>query len=287
MAKLATDPIGETDLTEFLDNESDFAFELRVVKMLRDMGIDCEHGGSYEDPATKKPREFDIRARVPTGQISTVRFAIECKNVRPNYPLVVATAPRHRNEAFHEMLMPTTRGQSQVGNAVMVTSLERGRSAGISGPHSLYAEGVPVGKSCAQVGRVDTKDRKLSGSDDGLFSRWAQALGSAQDLFLESLEASSGDEQRAASVLLPVVVVPNDMLWVAEYDHDGNRTVDPERRTRCSFFVGHTLAAGAPGWEEYRISHVGFVTQSGLASLVGNGTPDSALDVIQSIEQRS
>ena len=49
MAKLKTDPIQEQDLKEFLESYSDFSFELSVLKMLREKGLECEHGGVYED----------------------------------------------------------------------------------------------------------------------------------------------------------------------------------------------------------------------------------------------
>jgi hypothetical protein len=62
MAKLKTDEILPEDLVEYLNSYSDFSFELAVLKMLRTSDIDCEHGGYYEDPITKKSREFDIRA---------------------------------------------------------------------------------------------------------------------------------------------------------------------------------------------------------------------------------
>ena len=63
MAKLKNDPIDSTDLVEFLDTSSDFAFELACVKRLSELGYRCQHGGSYVDPVTKKARQFDIRAQ--------------------------------------------------------------------------------------------------------------------------------------------------------------------------------------------------------------------------------
>jgi len=68
MAKLKHAPIVAADLVEFLDSQSDFAFEIRVLNSLIALGFECEHGGTYDDPATNKPREFDIRATRRRGQ---------------------------------------------------------------------------------------------------------------------------------------------------------------------------------------------------------------------------
>lgn len=62
MARLKSDPITKADLDEYLENYSDFSFEVRILNTLIDLGFSCEHRGSYTDPATKKLREFDIRA---------------------------------------------------------------------------------------------------------------------------------------------------------------------------------------------------------------------------------
>ena len=86
MAKLKTSPIQKDDFIKFLNSHSDFSFELSVLKMMRQNGIECEHGGLYEDPVTGKSREFDIRA-VHTIADYRVRLAIECKNIRENFPV--------------------------------------------------------------------------------------------------------------------------------------------------------------------------------------------------------
>jgi hypothetical protein len=98
MAKLKNDKILAKDLSEYLNSYSDFSFELAVLKMLRASDIDCEHGGHYEDPVTNKSREFDIRA-IKTIQQYRVRMAIECKNIRENFPILISCIPRHEQES--------------------------------------------------------------------------------------------------------------------------------------------------------------------------------------------
>ncbi len=60
MAKLKTDPITPADLVEFLNTTSDFGFEIKVMKVLAGLGFKLKHGGTYIDPVTEKPRQFDI-----------------------------------------------------------------------------------------------------------------------------------------------------------------------------------------------------------------------------------
>ena len=52
MAKLKPDPIGQDDLIDYLNNQSDFAFEIQVLKALFEAGFSCEHGGTYTDRAS-------------------------------------------------------------------------------------------------------------------------------------------------------------------------------------------------------------------------------------------
>lgn len=104
MAKLSSKTIREADFEEYLKTSSDFAFELTVLKSLVDQGFECEHGGSYRDPITKKIRQFDIRASTSRDQLR-VSLAVECKNLHDNYPLLVSCVPRRESESFHEVIV--------------------------------------------------------------------------------------------------------------------------------------------------------------------------------------
>lgn len=85
MAKLKDEKINVQDVNEYLEKYSDFSFEIKVLKKLVSLGFQCEHSGTYEDPTTKKTREFDIRAWKidQLGKKTTFRFclAVECKNL--------------------------------------------------------------------------------------------------------------------------------------------------------------------------------------------------------------
>lgn len=109
MAKLRTDPIQVSDLRAFIAAESDFSFELEIYRLLKDLDLACSHGGSYDDPITDKPREFDLRAELTSEGIYgqyRVRFClpIECKNVREYYPILALCVPRSKKDAYNEFM---------------------------------------------------------------------------------------------------------------------------------------------------------------------------------------
>ena len=154
MAKLRSDAITSYDLLEFLAGYSDFGFEIQVLKQLREMGFNSQHGGSYDDPVTKKPREFDIRAFKRSGN-RFLRLAVECKNLRPNFPLLVSCLPRSKDEAFHEVAWSfdpehENRPNKSLPAAVAASS----KPLRLRGVACLYKQDDYVGKDCNQVGRT-------------------------------------------------------------------------------------------------------------------------------------
>ena len=149
IVKLKGAAIESADIEEFADQNSDFGFELRILSRLNSMGLVCEHGGTYDDPATNKPRQFDIRA--------TIRLAVECKYLRANFPLVISTVPKMESESFHELILSHRPDSVAIPISARIApamSMKPGRLARIEDERSLYQPGDHVGKSCAQVGRV-------------------------------------------------------------------------------------------------------------------------------------
>lgn len=207
MAKLKPDPIAEADLIDFIDHDSDFGFEITVLNRLLAKGFECEHGGSYEDPFTNKPREFDLRA---TKRITrtVIRLAVECKNLRENFPLLVSCLPRRAEESFHEVIVsidPKRCTLSEPANMHVPAFEARARNIRFAGAESIYKPAEMVGKSVAQVGR--TGDNSITGGDSEVYSKWAQALSSAQALMERCYDdGENGPEKLYLSVVVPVLV---------------------------------------------------------------------------------
>jgi hypothetical protein len=241
MAKLKSDPIGVADLTKYLETESDFDFELRVLHSLRDFGVDCEHGGHYEDPVTKKSREFDIRLRVKDGNFHLFA-AIECKNLRPNFPLLISCVPRTPDEAWHFV--------AEKRSAWM-------KSHCITGDNSRYAPRGVVGKSTAQVGVTQTGD--LAANDFEVYEKWGQCLASLYGM----VGSISGLPEGSVSMAMPILVIPDERLWRVRYKKDGSRIGDPEQVNQCSVYAGGFEIPFDSG-SRFRVSHVEIMTFEGL-----------------------
>ncbi|TKS62883.1 MAG: hypothetical protein EWM73_02019 [Nitrospira sp.] len=268
MAKLKADRIGQSDLLEYLNAYSDFSFELAVLKMLRESGLNCEHGGLYEDAVTKKSREFDIRS-ITAIQRHRVRLAIECKNIRENFPILISCVPRHEQESYHQVAL-VTEPESRGSFVSLTIHQSRAKTLSIIGEHSMYKRGEPVGKSTVQVGRA--VDGSISANDSELYEKWGQCLSSAADLVERVYwDDDDGNDKQDVyqSMVIPFVVVPNDRLSIVLYDEDGNRVSDPESSNRCSCFIDKdyemgTKLAGTRMW----LSHVEIVTLDGMRSFV-------------------
>lgn len=270
MAKLKNGSIHAADMLEYLDAYSDFSFELAVLKMLRGHEIDCEHGGYYEDPVTKKAREFDIRA---TRKIENfrVRLSIECKNVREHFPVLVSCVPRQKQESYHQIISasdPAPGGSNPLDMPHLYRS--RVRVYSFVGEHSLYREKEPVGKSTVQVGRA--LDGSVSASDGELYEKWGQCLSSLDGHVASAYWDGDSDDDEpgpCTSAAFPFVVIPNGRLWEVLYDNSGNRVSPPTQVDRISCFIGKDYQLGTNMVSrKLWISHLEIVTFDGLQSFV-------------------
>ena len=268
VAKPKNDPIASTDLVEFLDTSSDFAFELACFERISQLGFRCQHGGSYVDPVTKKARQFDIRAQQDDDrQLLRVRCAIECKNLTDSFPLLVMCVPRAREESFHELVFSFDPHDLPPKNIADVPAFRKTcKVIRIGDDRSEYKARSPVGKSLAQVGRAN--DRTLVANDAEVFEKWSQALASASDLADAAARDGQKHQTTFISLVLPMLVDPNGTLWKVDYCENGARNGDPVKVDRCSFFIGRDYEAGdRMTGASLTISHLEFVTLSGLEAL--------------------
>jgi hypothetical protein len=272
MAKLKPDPITRSDLELFIEQESDFAFELKVLKLLIDMGIACEHGGHYRDPIEGKLREFDIRAKyIWNDFFGQVRMAIECKNIRANFPVHVSCTPRRADEAYHYIALYTpdpTDIPTEYANTEGVLPGARLHALKLKRSKSIYSLKEPVGKSTVQVGK---DSNGLTSNDSSLFEKWGQSMASLHDLIDCFQHDATKESYHAAFTALPIVVVPNERLWETLYGPNGDVVDLPKLVDRVSCYVGRGIRLNSSqGWIPYGISHVEFMTVNGLESFVND-----------------
>ncbi len=270
MSKLKTVAIGEANLVDYLDNHSDFGFEIAVLNKLISSGFNCEHGGSYIDPFKNIPREFDLRATKTFGR-RMIRLAVECKNLHDYFPLLICCLPRRDEESYHEVVcsVDPVKMSLNATSGPRIPALEpRAKSVRLSKTESIYRPCEPVGKSSDQVGR-NPKD-VIVANDSDIYAKWAQAISSAQEL---TDRACYDGEDRGAtivlSVVIPVLVVPDGTLWSADYDANGTRTMPPRQVSRCSYFIQMSYFGGEKmHGMTYSISHLEFVTLTGLGEMI-------------------
>lgn len=274
MRRLSGDPINASDISEYCKCESDFAFELQTLALLNKIGVNCEHGGVYEDPVTQKARQFDIRGLLRVNQINRVRIAVECKNVRPNFPLVVFTVPRSDEESYHEFISSCERPRGELFIPNIYASNAKCIRQEMDA--SIYRSTEPVGKSCCQVGR--DQNGAFRSSDSEAYDKWWQAIQSAHDLVdIAGNDWELSRQKMSNTLILPVLVVPNGRLWAVHYRNDGTVVGAPAPENRASLYVDKFVpSSNRLSGVGASISHIEVVTCDGLKDLLGkfSGKPE-------------
>jgi len=271
MSKLSTDPVTQSDIKRYLNNYSDFSFELQVLKKYTDLGFECTHGGTYEDPVTNKSREYDIRALLKTKFIR-IHLSIECKNLRENFPLVVHCLERKENESYNELIYtfePKTPTQ-QVGPISLTLPsafIEISRSVRLQ-QFSLYKKKQFVAKSADQIGkRLDNGE--ITSTDGEVFDKISQAINSSIDLISEAHYLDTDISIAYLTFVCPVLVIPDGSLWQAKYADDGKQIGEPEQINHIPYYIGKDWTVGDKLHSlTYKISHLEIVTYSEIQNFV-------------------
>jgi len=277
MAKLRTNPITREDILEYLDKNSDFDFEIKTLNLLEKTGHKCRHSGTYTDPITTKIREFDIRAeaskKISANVTLNLLLAIECKNIKDSFPLVLQCMPRARHEEIEEMIfcapsevakMLLEEGFTSVGqHPFQATTIPLHRTL------TSYKRDEPVGKSCDQIGRT-LSGNDITGSDSDVFEKISQAINSTYDLIQDAAKLESATEY-SLTIIKPVLVVPDGNLWHIIYDNEGNMVVGPEQTCFVPYYYGKSWPyKDWDGEKTYNVSHLDIVTFSHLPKHIGS-----------------
>jgi hypothetical protein len=253
MAKLNSAPITSSDLLEYLKARDDFALELRVFNAARRVGMSGAHGGPYIDATTERTRQFDVRVTATHEERLHVHLAIECKSLQKNCPLLVSRVPRTSLEAQRDLM-----SVGNLGGALEIPSIREHHC-------KIYPPGQPVGKSTAQVGR--TADG-WSSTDHEIYDKWLQAYASVASWATDV--ASSRPPGRHA--FLPVLVVSDGTLWVADFDDDGALVSGPTKADEATLYLGRRVP-GRPACG-FMVSHLHVCTESGVLRLIQEAAND-------------
>jgi len=270
MSKLSANPVTQSDIKKYLGNYSDFSFELRVLKEFIELGFECAHGGTYEDPVTGKSREFDIRALLQKGRIR-VHLSIECKNLRENFPLIVHCLKRKENESYNELIhsFEPRNNTQQVGPiSLPIPGLSESCKSIRVQQISLYPKEQFVAKSADQIGKRQDNG-EITSTDGEVFDKISQAINSAIDLISEAHYLDTSVFPFYLTLVCPVLVIPDLSLWQAKYSDDGEQIGEPEQINNISYFIGKGWTVGGKlDSQQYTLSHLEIVTYSEIKNFV-------------------
>ena len=245
---------------------------MTALASIRAAGFEADHAATYKDPISGKLRAFDIRARW-SGNSRSLRFAVECKNLRANAPLLIHATPRTPLESTHSVVARYQNGP------------------GIFYPDAIPREGCyrtnePVGRQTDQPSKDASGDFKSTDSET--YEKWIQAVSGCQDLVREMVSSESIDSQLCAVV--PVLVIPDGMLWQVEYAGNGDVVAAVRQVARSSLILRQTLSVDARvGLLHYNLSHIEVVTLSELAPRMSwlSGPDGLCAGAVELLEQKS
>jgi hypothetical protein len=250
-----------------ISGADDFGHEMRVRNLLEvTPAISFEHGGTYKDQVTGKPRQFDFRCSLRKGN-SLLSLAVECKNLSVEAPLVISGTRRRKEEAFHDLI------ESRTGHFKTETLVFDGLTSTTrrcQGEESFYAPKKFVGKSLLRLRQSKTVPVAVPDAD--IYDRWSQALASAIDLTRKACDLSKEFQApHIFSAILPIVVVANDALWAVIYDDKGEMVDKPKSVESCELYVGRAMRLNEEPKafsHQFTFSHVHFFTLSGFDSFL-------------------
>jgi hypothetical protein len=264
------DTITADDIKKYLESQNDFDLELFAYRALLEKGIPAHHAGTYIDPWTGKPRQYDVRGtKVYTSSVRTgISLAIECKSLSAEFPLIVSAVPRPTEDSYHELI--ESWGRAEMGEHFNRAIRQgHGRTEFNRAIDPLYRPHEMVGKKTAQI-RWDSNRKGFAGGDSETYDKWSQALASAAGLVREGCDAHRQvPKERFCTLVLPVLVVSDATLWRVPYTEEGERG-EPTLVDEVTLFVGreYPLASGSA----VHISHLHIYTRAGFVRFIDDLT---------------
>jgi hypothetical protein len=192
-----------------------------------------------------------------------VHLSVECKNIRDNYPFVAHCVTRKERESYTELIHafePDYTSPATSSSAKVVRNPQ----------HNLYPKGNYVAKSTDQVGREVGGRNEITATDGGIFEKISQAINSAKDLVWEAY-AKDTDKSEYLTLVCPVLIIPDSVLWQVKYTDDGSRIGPPELTDHVTYYIGHEWTVGVPPYEiSYSMSHLEILTFSKIRIFVSS-----------------
>lgn len=117
--------------------------------------------------------------------------------------------------------------------------------------------------------------------DSEVYEKWSQSLSSAEDLVWESIhdhDHYGRDEKMkpSRSAILPMLVIPNETLWIQDYSEEGDQIGIPMQVDHCEFALSKTIQKDSP-WLKFTFTHLHVFTIDGLNEFLSTETGLSTL----------
>ena len=253
------------DVKRVILQDDDFGHEMRVGHIFGtyshritnlEYKIAPKHGGTYTDLITGKPREFDYRFQIRNryDESQCVLLAVECKNLHKSSPLVVCGRSRTKGEAYHAFI------ESSRSEQFSVTKIKN---------DSIYSPGEFVGKSLVRF-KQESGGQLKSISESDVYDKWTQAVASSVERVERACSLSQGSQypEKVFSMIMPVVVVPDELLWRVDYDEAGQIPQDPALADECEYFVDRKFRIEGLNSSHFTLTHIHFVTLKGFSNLL-------------------
>lgn len=270
----SNEPVTQADLEAFIKTQDSFALELHAYSLALDLGFSATHAGSYKDRVTGKTRQFDVRANRKCGDNFHVYLAIECKCLRPSFPLLVSRIPRHPSESSQDIIRGAGQAETNFGRV----DYPEFRVAHIDRLNPFYPINQHVGKALVQVGLNEAGG--FVSNDNEVFDKWGQAVASANGLLRNAADLSPRAGISQASIVLPVLLIPDETLWVASYSEDGTLQQGPVQQDGVQFYIGDKHKFDPEVMREFTMTHLHIVTKTGLKKFLEQFVNDHELSYL-------
>ena len=260
--------IAADHIVQYLDSRDDFDLELFAYRSLKESGWEAHLGGTYVDPYTMKPRQYDVRGRKQFSHRRDLNVAVECKSLSTEFPLIVSRMPRADGDTGHDIVRRWKR--VEVGD--MMFSVEH------SDPNHLllYPRGEMVGKATTQIRWAENHKRLIASDAEG-YEKWSQALASAIELVEWAATYPTDTADPTFAFVMPVLLVNTGTLWVVDYNEDGKRGLPAQVDEPLLYVDRQHQINGRYGKATYGLSHLHIYTRNGFISMLRNYSSPTGL----------
>lgn len=180
----------------------------------------------------------------------------------PDFPLLISCVPRTGPEAYHQVLI----ADDVMGPGQSFTRVRTVPSKEHYGP---YGPNGGVGKSVRQI-RREVKGPKSGQmvSGDDVFDKWMQALASLSEMVDSGArQLRAGKKSLHQIAFLPILVVSDQTIWVADYSPRGELRREPFQLDSIEYYLARKYPLEREG-VALTITHLHIMTRTRIRAFL-------------------